>query len=372
MTEAVEMSGLDGANPLAFLAALGTVVTLHSAGERRVRLRWRVGATWTPVVTGVSASDPAGFSEIVARGLVGREVPPDAEVERALAADRERVARKAVKDKMSEVRGRKLARAERRAADEAELVPLKLALERAREDWLRALRAAVPRAELALGDRIDCTPEEYRKHANVLLGDSAGHDAIGMLAAFGTDASLTRGEKIEATPFQFLTGGGHQWFLKTARDLLDNVSAERIRRTLFEAWTYSDEKLSMRWDPVEDRRYALSDADPSAAAARTVWMANLLGYRALTLFSAAPRRGRLRVVGWTTVLGEPAFTWPLWEFFASVDTVRSLLALRELGSHPLDHASLRARGIAAVLRARRIKVGTGANYKINFAPARAV
>jgi len=37
-----------------------------------------------------------------------------------------------------------------------------------------------------------------------------------------------------------------------------------------------------------------------------------------------------------------------------------------------DRAILRARGVAAVFRARRIKVGAGANYKLNFSPARAV
>lgn len=55
---------------------------------------------------------------------------------------------------------------------------------------------------------------------------------------------------------------------------------------------------------------------------------------------------------------------------ASPDTVSSLLQLRELTIARPDYRALRARGVIDVLRARRIKVGAGANYKLNFSPAR--
>jgi hypothetical protein len=368
----VELKALDGANPLGFLAALGTMIALNRAGEREAKLHWRVGPTWVPVITRVAVSDPGEFANVVARGLAGRAVTPDAEAERVRASERYAAARKAVKEKASEIRRRKLGRTERRAAEQAELAPLEIEFARARDEWLNALRSAVPRPELALGDRVDCTPEEYRMHAEALLEDTSDGDGIAMLAAFGTDACVAKNGSIEPTPFQFLSGAGHQWFLKTARQLMDEVTPERIYRALFEPWTYADEKLSMRWDPVEDRRYALSATDPSDTPARTVWMANLLAYRALALFPAAPRRGALRAVGWTMVDGEPAFTWPLWEFAASLDTIRSLLALRELVSERIDYASLRGRGVRAVFRSRRIKVGSGMNYVVNFTPARAV
>jgi hypothetical protein len=78
------------------------------------------------------------------------------------------------------------------------------------------------------------------------------------------------------------------------------------------------------------------------------------------------------VVGWTEVDGEPAFTWPIWEYAAGLEAIRSLVALRELTAPEPDRAVLGARGVAAIFRARRIKVGAGANYKLNFSPARAV
>lgn len=372
MIDEVELQALDGANPLGFLAALGTIIALERAGERQAKLYWRVGPMWTPVITDVAASEPGDFANAVARGLAGRHVAPEAEAERVRASKRYTDVRNAIKRKASEIRRRRLGKAERRAAEQTELAPLQIELARARDEWLTALRNAVPRPELALGDRVDCTPEEYRMHAEALLEDASGRDGIEMLAAFGTDACLAKSGSIEPTPFQFLSGAGHQWFLKTARQLMVEVTPERIRRALFEPWTYADEKLSMRWDPIEDRRYALSAADPSDAPARTVWMANLLAYRALALFPAAPCRGALRVVGWTMVEGDPVFTWPLWEFAASLDTIRSLLAMRELVSDREDRANLRARGVRAVFRSRRIKVGSGMNYVVNFTPARAV
>lgn len=67
-----------------------------------------------------------------------------------------------------------------------------------------------------------------------------------------------------------------------------------------------------------------------------------------------------------------SLTWPLWESDADAETIRSLLQLRELSSMAPDPNTIRARGIAAVFRARRIRVGTGANSKLNFSPARAI
>ena len=69
----------------------------------------------------------------------------------------------------------------------------------------------------------------------------------------------------------------------------DRLQIERVHAALFEPWTYRDDRYSMRWDPLEDRRYALMDRDPTASdnKSRTVWMANLFAYRSLVLFPSA-------------------------------------------------------------------------------------
>jgi hypothetical protein len=200
---------------------------------------------------------------------------------------------------------------------------------------------------------------------------------VDLLAAFGIDSVRQRNsESIGPSPFCFITGSGHQYFLDTARQLIAQVTTERVLRTLFNPWDYADEGLSMRWDPIEDRRYALLDRDPSGNKPLTMWMANLLAYCALGLFPTAPTGRGLVATGWCEAgdgqRGSRWFTWPLWEWPAGVEVARSLLTLRELGDRRPDCGALRARGIAAVYRAERIKIGRAPNVKINFTPARAV
>ena len=376
-SHSVELTGLDGTNTLGFMAALGTLVVARRAGETAACLRWTRRRTWTPVLEGLSVAGGGELSGILACSLRGREVKPDAEERRRQAEKAYKEARTAVNNEMKKRR-----RGGGRGKDVDERIrELETIARTRRKEWLRALRYAVPRLELVLGARIDCTDEEYREHATDLIEESdlASRDAVHCLAAFGSDACLDRKKggssepRIEATPFCFIRGSGHQDFLDTVRQLTTRVTAERVAQALFEPWVYTDPKLSMRWDSNEDKRYALRDTDPSEEGARTVWMANLLGYESLALFPCAPMRRGLGTTGWTVVENEPVFTWTLWEFAAAPDVVRTLLQLQELHRPQLNRAALAARGVAAVFRARRIRFPpTGASFKLNFTPARAI
>jgi len=96
------------------------------------------------------------------------------------------------------------------------------------------------------------------------------------------------------------------------------------------------------------------------------------GNAGLALFPTAPAGRSLGATGWN-VSGKPfAFTWPLWEFAADLDTVRTMLQLRELVQDRPDMEALRARGIVAVFRTWRLEVGEGFQRKLNFAPARQI
>lgn len=376
----IQLSGLDGTNPLGFLAALGTLLVARSAREREVRLRWVRARTWMPVLEDLTSADRKQLCERLAGDLRGKAVPADADKRRDDADSAHRDATTAVKKELEKIRSEKLRGEDRKAALEKRVKPLEQQANEKRRHWLAALKDAVPRPELALGRRIDCTQAEYREHARAFAeqGDGAACEALCFLAAFGTDACLEDGRadprdrKIEATPFCFTRGSGHQNFLEIVRKLHAEVTVERIAQALFEPWTYRDPGLSMRWDPREDRRYALSDVEPADEGAQTVWMANLLAYRSLVLFPCAPTRRGLGTTAWATENG-PALTWPLWEFAAAPDTVRTLLQLEELRSVRLNRAALLKRGIATVFRAQRIRFPpTGSSYKLNFSPARAV
>lgn len=375
-SHSMQLAGLDGTNPLGLLAALGTLLVARAAGESNARMRWVRGRTWMPVLTDLTMADRTLLCTILADGLRGNEVSADAAKRRDAAGKVHQQARTAIKKEMEKIKKEQLKGQDRRAAIETRVLPLKDFAASKRSEWLVALKHAVPRPELALGARIDCKAGEFREHGRAFLeaDDSAAREAADLLAAFGSDACLEDGRgaprerRIEATPFCFLRGAGNQNFLDTVRRLLAEVTIERVRQALFEPWVYRDEKLSMRWDPGEDKRYALTDTKPADEGALTVWMANLLAYRGLSLLPCAPTRRDLGTTAWTTIQDEKVFTWPLWEFAAAPDTVRTLLQIEELRDGRLHRSTIDARGIAAVFRARRIRVG---KY-LNFSPARAV
>lgn len=366
----IQLKGMDGTNPLGFLAALGVVATLNYAGRHCAKLSWKRDQTWIPVLHyDITEKE---LTTVLEFALKGKSVNPDDD-QRCKEAQREfdKAKKKAI-EKEREIKKRKLEREDFDKARSLELKPLEEERDNRRSKWLKALTVAVPSPELALGKRPDCTFDEFREHARSMLANTTYSDrlAIDMLSAFGSDACLTNDSKvIETTPFCFIKGSGNQWFLDTAKQLMTHVTQERIRRTLFEPWQYQDEKLSMRWDPSEDKQYALTDVKPADEGTRTEWMANLLAYRALTLFPCAPTRRGLGTLGWRTTAGrEMLFTWPIWDFPASVGLIQLCVSLAQI----TPAADLRERGIVAVYYARRVKVGKGANFKLNFSPAKAI
>jgi CRISPR-associated endonuclease/helicase Cas3 len=371
------LAGVDGANPLGFLAALGTLVVLHQQGHSGALLGWRRAVTWQPVITGAAVANEDEVSRVIATELAGQVIPADADQQRSVAQREFDAVRNRLKIAREGLKTLRLRGKERHAAIEREVAPLEETARAKRKEWLLALKDAVPRPELAIGKQINCTAEEYRDdHAAGLIegANFAIREPLDFLAAFASDACIDKYGKVEATPFCFITGSGHQYFLDTVRQLMEFVTRERISAALFQPWTYSDEKLSMRWDPVEDRRYALMDRDPTASdnKSRTEWMANLLAYRALVMFPSAPRRATLATAAWARSEDGPVFTWPLWEQPLSVGSIRSLLALSDLGLPRPDPMILRQRGVFAAFRARRIQVGNPPLHKINFSPARGV
>ncbi len=377
LSDSLDLSALDGANPLGFLAALGTLLILLQAGHTAARLGWRQKTHWIPVIHGLRTRDPQQIAEDIAGTLrEKKEIAENAEAERESAERDFNAAKKILKEKLAEIKKRKLRGTERISVFEKEVKPLESTLKEKRNRWLTALKEAVPSEELAIGKHIDCTADEYREHAATFLNSSTylTRTSVDFLATFGSDAAKEKSGRIVGTPFCFITGSGHQYFLDTVRQLIEQASAERIHQTLFRSWEYRDEKLSMRWDPIEDRRYALMDRDPTASdnKSRTVWIANLLAYRGLLLFPSAITAHGLRTTAWALFECGAVFTWPIWERPLDLEVIRSLLQMKELQEKELELKELRARGIVATFRSQRIQVGNPPLHKINFTPARSL
>jgi hypothetical protein len=299
--------GLEGSNPLGFLAAVGALRLLDCMWPaRKIRLRWIRDGGWLAEVSGLAVDD-----EVQLCGLLDKTAP---------------------------------------------WAPL--------EDFA------------ALGN--DLTVERPlfgRVVRSIVAGTTAGdRRAADFATGFGSEVCEDKDKnRIQYTDFCFITGSGHQCFLKTAGDLAKSVRAEHLREALFGPWRGVNKGLSMRWDPSDAKEYALQWDDPSGEGVYSTWGANRLAFEALPLFPTVATGRALRTTGFRTQNRARQFTWPLWTRPATIDTVRSLLSLRELEEETPDHAQLQAMGIEEIFRAQRVRIPpNGANFKVSFRPARAV
>lgn len=322
----LELPALDGANPLGFLAALGTLVVL-SETDPTIKLGWHARARWTPFLQSTKTlGEDVVVGHLLTRLRVGN------------------------------------------AAD----------------------NSTVPE-EVNIGPLSQCTPDALHEFAAPIAKNASLQQrrASDMVAAFGIERIESKKDAtaIQRTPFCFTTGSGHQEFIADAHQLMtrkkrtkaepnpgSSVNEERIRAAIFSTWSYSDPGLSLRWDPEEDVRYALRLEDPGPVGAHTVWMANLLAYRALTLFPGAEVHGRLAVCGWHGTPELDIFSWPLWKSPLSALCIRSLICHQALATETTQSSKveLRARGVATVLMSRRIKVGSKSQYKVSFSQSQQV
>jgi hypothetical protein len=202
--------------------------------------------------------------------------------------------------------------------------------------------------------------EDFLSHTNPT--------AASVVAAFGCDAVCNDEGTIEDTGFRTMSGAGHQHFLEFMNVLAKETTAGQLHEALFGPWRYRDSSPTMRWDAEDDRRYALRWDEPSKDPVRTVRGANLLAIAALPLFPVVPTSGTtVATTGFSGRGSRDTFiAWPIWTGWLSLDTVRSLLALKELQDRSGTSAStFESLGVAAIYRSQRITLG---KYR-NFTPA---
>ena len=252
-----------------------------------------------------------------------------------------------------------------------------------RDAWLTAvdqsLRDKTGQTAFSLADDLTVPCPAFRAAsalaaAHAVAGDRRQAD---FLSAFGSEAveSEVNGKKtgeIADTAFRTMSGAGHQHFLGFMRALVADTRVEHLKKALLTPWQYDDpvENHAMRWDPMDDVRYALrwrnSSGDPERRKRGAVWGANRLAIEALPLLPTAPVRRRLETTGFTQRKGRGVvWTWPIWTVPVGLDVVRSLMSLPELQNDEPDRRALSAMGIAEVYRCQRITQG---KYR-NFTPA---
>jgi hypothetical protein len=377
MTQRIELTGLDGSNPLAFLAALGTVRLADRIYGREVKIGWKQDGRWIPVL---EVPDAIGLDCLVIDLHKRLFWKPEADL--AVEEKKQRklrdISRKNLEKAEKELKARKLKGEERKAVYEAEIAPLREQVERDTQAWRVSLRQAVPVFYLSLGQKLDVSGDRYAKFtkevaASLTSGEQPDREDADFAAAFGCEACLTEFSLIEPTRFQFITGKGHQFFLETISDLMEEITPDKLRRTIKGPWTMEDRRLSFRWGPDEDRRYAYSWDNPSDGdGVPSEHGANLLAAMALPLFPSMPVKRQLVSTAIRLTEQSGYFTWPIWEPFIGIDVIRSILASQLLRESKPVREQLRPLGVIEVYRSQRIWVGSGLKARLNLTPAVAV
>lgn len=228
--------------------------------------------------------------------------------------------------------------------------------------------------EECLGDNLTIAPSRYRDLArhfyqSAMEGAMEGQIALAFLAAFGSDAAHQPYSKdrtlMQDTALRTMSGAGHQHFIRFMRDIIANTNVGHLYSTLFERWAYRDDGrgMNLRWDPLDDRRYAMRWKNPSSDAAVSMRGANRLAIEALPLFSTAPQGMHLATTGFRR-RGGTYWYWPLWTSALELEVIRSTLQIAAVSdfSDPASQAELKQRGIATIYRTERITVGKFRNF----------
>jgi hypothetical protein len=239
------------------------------------------------------------------------------------------------------------------------------------QGMLPALKAMAGHPALSFADDLAIDRERFaavaaQAYAAVTCNERVFADFV---AAFGCEALATddKEPRIQDTALRTMSGAGHQHFLGFMRELVGKTQADHLCAALFEPWTYADDKPSMRWDPQDDRRYALRWKEPSGDPVATVRGANRLAIEALPLLPTAPVGRLLQTTGFLRSRRDGVLiTWPIWERPVTLETARSLVSLPELQNSSPDRARLQAMGIVEVYRSERITQGKYRNFTPSF------
>jgi hypothetical protein len=206
----------------------------------------------------------------------------------------------------------------------------------------------------------------------VRAASSTSRGLADSIASLGVECCIDDKANFKDTALRMVRAGDSagQGLLAYGKRILDSTTATEIQNVITETWLYQDKQCALRWDPAEDRGYALQWGNPSDDGALSVRGANCLALAAMTTLPTMPMKGQVETTGFG--LKEPkqsSFTWPIWKFPVSLDVVTSLLEMSELQREQPPRATLECRGIAAVYRCDRVMTST---YYANFTPARRV
>jgi hypothetical protein len=217
-------------------------------------------------------------------------------------------------------------------------------------------------------------PADLTKEIVDQIASSGDRCALDELAELGYSLA---GEADEST-LCAANGEGHQKLILSMRDVLALLERYRhlLRTALICPWALDFEpsdkdcrelqlgnsKPTLRFDPSDERLYALRFEDPTSndASYRTELGAQALAAAAFGGLPLVPQQQHPVTIGSEAKRNRTYLCWGLRKVPASFSTIRSSIAVGLL-----DPAYDRARGFFAAFRAARV---TGSKGKLSFAP----
>jgi CRISPR-associated endonuclease/helicase Cas3 len=331
--DGVLLSGLDGSNPLAFLAAMGTFRTIARAWlDQPVAMSWAVQrGMWSPSIHMRKPMTETFVIDTLVQSLrTDAAKHPIAFMTKGGRGGDKEGTKKAKKGKQLPARS---AGGDAASTEQATICP------------------------------------DIAKFFSERAGQStpADREALDWLSAMTSDLAPDTTSQLQTARRDYFWGN-----LESVMKLCE---PKHLCRTLFQPWDYADplDNQSLHIEPSEDRRHAHQWSQPSGDPDRQrrggMLGANRLAIEAFPFFQSVAQGNKLATRGFFgRRTDDTRWTWPLWDCPIGADVVASLLALADLQPDSPRHRSLAARGIKAVFRCRRILVGKTPN----FTPAMAV
>lgn len=201
-------------------------------------------------------------------------------------------------------------------------------------------------------------PDEFKRFlATCIEAWLTGNDeAAGYAAAYATDIAVDKTSMRNTKPTAFHFTAAQQTFLGAVEGIRASVTQEWVETSLFKG--HGERPGSnLRWDPGAERNWALMANNPSGDGTRVDAPLEWLAFRGLPLLPSFPRGSRIITTGVADRGDDMTFTWPLWCIPASLLTTRSALQVDWTGGAK-ERA---ARGVFAICRSaiRRTSQGFG-------------
>ncbi len=174
-------------------------------------------------------------------------------------------------------------------------------------------------------------PDDFKKFlATCIEAWLTGNDeAAAYAAAYGTDIAVDGKGNTKPTAFHFTAA--NQTFLGAVEGIRASLTQEWVETSLFKG--HGERKGSnLRWNPGAERNWALMANNPNDDGTRVDGPLEWLAFRGLPLLPSFPLSTRIITTGVVGRGRDMTFTWPLWSTPASLPTTRSTLQVDWTGS----------------------------------------